>query len=76
MSAPSKAHRFQSVKIRSTQRLATGVERTITLCKVTNMMKLMERTFQAATQVKVLSPVKIQRDRGRRISCYGRRYEE
>lgn len=56
MSAPRKAHKFQSVKIRYTQRLATGVEQTITLCKVTNMMKLMERTLQAATQVKVLSP--------------------
>lgn len=55
MGAPRKAHKLQSVKIRSTQRLATRVERTITSCKVTNMMKLMERTSQAATQVKVLS---------------------
>ena len=56
MSAPRKAHKIQLVKIQHTQRLATSVERTITSCKVTNMMKLMERTSQAATQVKVLSP--------------------
>ena len=55
MSAPSEVHNFQSVKIRYTQRLATDVEQAIASCKVTNMMKPMGRTLQAATRVKVLS---------------------
>lgn len=46
----------QSVKIRSMQRLATSIEPTITLYLVTNAVKLMEGTYQAATKVKVLSP--------------------
>lgn len=55
MRCAKKAHKFQSVKIRSTKRLTTNVEQTITVCKVTNILKLMEWTSQATTQVKVLS---------------------
>ena len=57
MGAPSKAFNLQSVKIRPTQRLATSVEPTIALQEVTNAVKPVEGTYQAATQVKVLSPV-------------------
>jgi len=56
MCAPSKALNLQSVKIRSTQRLTTSVELTIALQEVTNVVKPVEGTYQAATQVKVLSP--------------------
>ena len=56
MSAPRKVHKEQSVKIRPMQRLTISIEPTITLQEVTNVMKLMEGTYQAATQVKVLSP--------------------
>lgn len=57
MSAPSKALNLQSVKIRSTQRLATRVEPTIARQEVTNVVKPIEGRYQAATQVKVSSPV-------------------
>ena len=57
MSAPSKAFNLQSVEIRSAQRLTASVEPTIALQEVTNVVKPMEGTYQAATQVKVLSPV-------------------
>ncbi|MCD8525378.1 MAG: hypothetical protein LRY67_06595, partial [Gammaproteobacteria bacterium] len=56
MRAPSETRNKQSVKIRSMQRLATGIEPTITQQMVTNAVKLMKGTYQAATQVKVLSP--------------------
>jgi len=56
MSAPSEARNKQSVKIRSMQRLTTGIERSVTQQMVTNVVKLTEGTYQAATQVKVLSP--------------------
>jgi hypothetical protein len=56
MSVPSKVLNTQSVKIRSMQRLATSIEPTTTLYLVTNAMKLVEGTHQAATKVKVLSP--------------------
>ncbi len=56
MSAPSKAFNLQSVKIRSVQRLTTRIEPTIARQAVTNVVKPMEGTYQAATQVKVLSP--------------------
>lgn len=56
MSAPSKVHKIQSVKIRSMQRLTTSIEVTIALHEVTSVMKPIEATYQAATQVKVLSP--------------------
>lgn len=57
MSAPRKVRRNQSVRIRRVQRLTTSTEPTITRQAVTNDVKLMEGTDQAATQVKVLSPV-------------------
>ena len=56
MRAPRKAHSLQSVKIRSTQRLTTNVEPNIAWQEVTNVVKPMNGTYQAATQVKVLSP--------------------
>jgi hypothetical protein len=37
------------------QRLTTSIELTIALWEVTNTMKPMVRTYQAATKVKVLS---------------------
>ena len=46
----------QSVRIRPMQRLTTSIEATIALQEVTNVMKPIEATYQAATQVKVLSP--------------------
>jgi len=55
MSAPSKARKVQSVKIRSIQRLTTSIEPTIARQAVTNVVEPMEGTYQAATQVKVLS---------------------
>ncbi len=57
MSAPSKAPNLQSVKIRPMQRLATSIEPTTARQAVTNVVKPVEGTYQAATQVKVLSPV-------------------
>jgi len=56
MSAPSKALNLLAVKIRSMQRLATGIEPTTARHEVTSVVKPVERTYQAATQVKVLSP--------------------
>jgi len=55
MSAPSKARKVQSVKIRSMQRLTTSIEPTIARQAVTNVVKPMKGTYQAATQLKVLS---------------------
>lgn len=51
-----QVRRNQSVKIRRVQRLTTSTEPTITWQAVTNVVKLVEGTYQAATQVKVLSP--------------------
>ena len=76
MGAPRKAHSLQSVKIRSTQRLTTNVEPNIAWQEVTNVVKPMNGTYQAATQVKVLSPENNQRRRGRRASFHGRQHEE
>ena len=56
MSAPRKVRKIQSVKIRSMQSLTNGIEPTIALQEVTNVMKPVEGTYQAATQVKVLNP--------------------
>ena len=56
MSAPSKAFNLQSVEIRPMQRLTTSIGPTIALQEVTNVVKPVEGTYQAATQVKVLSP--------------------
>ena len=56
MRAPRKVHKIQSVKIRPMQRLTTSIEATIALHEVTSVMKPVEATYQAATQVKVLSP--------------------
>ncbi|WP_174133917.1 hypothetical protein [Wolbachia endosymbiont of Atemnus politus] len=44
------------VKIQPRQSLANSLEQTIMLRKVTSVAKLMERTIQGATKVKVLSP--------------------
>jgi hypothetical protein len=57
MSAPSKALNLQLVRIRPMQRLTTSIEPTIALQAVTNVVKPMGGTYQAATQVKVLIPV-------------------
>ena len=51
-----KALNLQSVRIRPMQSLTNSIEATIALQKVTNVMKPIEATYQAATQVKVLSP--------------------
>ncbi len=56
MSAPRKVHKIQSVRIRPMQSLTNSIEATIALQEVTNVMKPVEATYQAATQVKVLSP--------------------
>ena len=56
MSAPRKARHKQSVRIRPMQRLTTRIEPTIARQAVTNDVKPVEGTYQAATQVKVLSP--------------------
>lgn len=56
MSAPSKALNLQAVKIRPMQRLTISIEPTIARQAVTNVVKPVEGTEQAATQVKVLSP--------------------
>lgn len=56
MRAPSKAFNLQSVGIRPMQRLTPSIEPTIARQVVTNVVKPMEGTYQAATQVKVLSP--------------------
>lgn len=55
MGAPSKAHRYQLVKIQPTQRLTTSVEQGSALEEVTNLMTPERRMYQAATQVNVLS---------------------
>jgi len=55
MSAPRKVRKEQSVRIRSIQSLTDSIEPTIALHKVTSVMKPVEGTYQAATQVKVLS---------------------
>ena len=56
MGAPRKARNKQSVRIRPMQRLIISIERSVTQQLVTNAVKLAEGTYQAATQVKVLSP--------------------
>ncbi|WCR59271.1 MAG: hypothetical protein PG978_000707 [Wolbachia endosymbiont of Ctenocephalides felis wCfeF] len=56
MCAPREAFRTQLVKIQPRQSLANSLEQTIMLRKVTSVVKLMERTIQGATKVKVLSP--------------------
>ncbi len=56
MSAPSKALNLQSVKVRSMQRLTTSIEPSTVRQAVTNVVKPVCGRYQAATQVKVLSP--------------------
>ena len=56
LSAPRKVRKNQSVRIRPMQSLTSSIEPTIALQEVTNVMKPVEGTYQAATQVKVLSP--------------------
>lgn len=55
MSAPRKVCKEQSVRIRSIQSLTDSIEPNIALHKVTSVMKPVGGTYQAATQVKVLS---------------------
>jgi hypothetical protein len=55
MGAPSEVRRLQSVGIRPMQRLTISIEPIIALHSVTDVMKPVEGTYQAATQVKVLS---------------------
>lgn len=57
MSAPRKVRKNQLVKIQPMQSLTNSIEATIALQEVTNVVKPIEATYQAATQVKVLSPV-------------------
>ena len=57
MSAPSEARKVQVVKIHSMQSLTNSIEPTTAWQAVTNVVKLVEGTYQAATKVKVLSPV-------------------
>ncbi len=56
MSAPRKVRKNQLVKIPPMQSLTNSIEATIALQEATNVMKPVEATYQAATQVKVLSP--------------------
>ncbi len=51
-----EALNLQSVRIRPMQSLTNSIEATIALQEVTNLMKPIEATYQAATQVKVLNP--------------------
>ena len=51
-----KVRKNQLVRIRSMQSLTNSIEATIALQEVTNVMKPIEATYQAAMQVKVLSP--------------------
>ena len=57
MCAPSKARKVQVVKIHSMQSLTSSIEPTTARQAVTNVVKPVEGTYQAATKVKVLSPV-------------------
>ena len=56
MGAPRKVRKNQLVKIQPMQSLTNSIEVTIALQEVTNVVKPIEATYQAATQVKVLSP--------------------
>ena len=58
MSAPRKVRKNQLVRIQPMQSLTNSIEATIALQEVTNVMKPIEATYQAAMQVKVLSPGK------------------
>ena len=57
MRAPSKVRKVQVVKIHSMQSLTSNIEPTTARQAVTNVVKPVEGTYQAATKVKVLSPV-------------------
>jgi len=59
MGAPRKALNLQSVKVLSMQKLTTSIEPTTAWQAVTNVVKPVERRYQAATEVKVLSPVMV-----------------
>ena len=58
MCAPREVRKIQSVKIRFMKRLTTSMELTTAQQEVTNVVKPVEGTYQAATQVKGLSPVR------------------
>ena len=55
VSAPRKVRKNQLVRIQSMQSLTNSIEAIIALQLVTNVMKPIGATYQAATQVKVLS---------------------
>jgi hypothetical protein len=55
VSAPRKVRKNQLVRIQPMQSLTNSIEATIALQEVMNVMKPIEATYQAATQVKVLS---------------------
>lgn len=56
MRAPREALKVQLVRIQSRQSLASSLEQTTMLRKVTSVVKLVEWTTQGTTKVKVLSP--------------------
>ena len=66
---------LQPVEIRSMQRLTPSIEPTIARQAVTNVVKPVEGTYQAATQVKVLSPEIINVVDADVIHCDGRQNE-
>ena len=76
MSAPRKALNFQSVKIRSMQSLTNSIEPTTARQAVTNVVKPIEGTYQAATQVKVLSPVMFNAVEADTFHCSGKLHDD
>ena len=59
MSAPSEAHKHQSVRIRPEERLAITSEENIASVEVTKQVRPMEPVSQAVTKVNDVSPVMI-----------------
>lgn len=57
MSAPREVRKNQLVRIQPMQSLTNSIEAPIALQEVTNVVKRIDATYQAATKVKVLSPV-------------------
>ena len=75
MSAPRKVRKIQSMRIRPMQSLTNSIEATIALQEVTNVMKLIEATYQAATKVKVLSSEIFEIIEADVFALCGRQYE-
>ena len=71
-----EACKFQSVEIRSTQRLAISVEPNCTLREMTNLVKLQKGMYQAGAKADVLSPEILKHCRGRHFHKCGRQHEE